>query len=145
MTAVSHQLNYAMLGKEAPILLQLLPRADGEHHSSIKPDTRNQMHKSIKGTDDPLKTTLGLINGGVRGVIPCCGIQPTGVMGNRILRKEATDPASAMIVPQGAFKSENKGLAYSAQKPLNVAPQRTREFCNPSLFSSKVAPFRMSN
>ena len=109
MTAVSHQLNYAMLGKEVPILIQSLPRADGEHHSSFKPDTRNQAHGSIRGTDDPLRTTLGMINGGVRGVMPCCGIQPTGVSGTRVLRKEAIDPAGGMVVPQGAFKSENKG------------------------------------
>ena len=144
MTAVSHQLNYAMLGKEVPILLHSLPRADGEHHSSFKPDTRNQIHGSIKGTDNPLRTIVD-INGSVRGVIPCCGIRPTGVSGNRVLRKEAPDPASGMVVPQGAFKSENKGLAYSAQKPLNVAPQRQRQFCNPELFVSKVAPYRMSN
>ena len=145
MTAISHQLNYGMIGKEVPILVQSLPRADGEFHSSFNPDTRNQIHKSIKGTDDPLKTTLGMINGGVRGVMPCCGIQPTGVSGSRVLRKEAPDPAGGILVAQGAFKSQNKGLAYLSQKPLNVAPQRTRQFCNPELFNSKVAPFRMSN
>jgi len=144
MSVVSHQLNYGMIGKEVPILVQSLPRADGDHHSSFKPDTR-QSHGSIKGSDDPLKTTLGLINGGVRGVMPCCGIQATGVSGTRILRKEAIDPAGSMVVAQGAFKSENRGLAYLPQKPLNVDPQRPRQFCNPALFSSKVAPFRVSN
>jgi hypothetical protein len=145
MTAVSHQLNYGMIGKEVPILVQSLPRADGESNSCFNPDTRTQIYGSIKGTDTPLKTTLGMINGGVRGVMPCCGIQSSGVMGSRVLRKEAPDPAGGMVVPQGAFKSENKGLAYSAQKPLNVAPQRQRQFCNPELFVSKVAPFKMSN
>ena len=145
MTAVSHQLNYGMLGKEVPILIQSLPRADGEHHSSFSPDTRNQAHGSIRGTDNPLRTTESMINGSVRGVNPCCGIQPTGVSGSRVLRKEAIDPAGGMVVPQGAFKSENKGLAYLPQKPLNVEPQRQRQFCNPELFVSKVAPFRVSN
>ena len=144
MTAISHQLNYGMLGKEVPILIQSLPRADGEQHSSFNPDTRNQAHLSVKGTDNPLKTIDGMINGGVRGVKPCCDIQPTGVSGTRVLRKEAIDPSGGMVVPQGAFKSENKGLAYLPQKPLNVAPQRERQFCNPSLFVSKVAPFRVS-
>lgn len=144
MTAISHQLNYAMLGKDVPILVQSLPRADGVFHSSFNPDTRNQAHGSIRGTDNPLRTIDGMINGSVRGVNPCCGIQATGVSGTRVLRKEAIDPAGGMVVPQGAFKSENKGLAYLPQKPLNVAPQRTRDFCNPSLFSSKVAPFKMS-
>ncbi len=145
MTAVSHQLNYAMLGKEVPILVQSLPRADGVFHSSFNPDTRNQAHGSIRGTDDPLKTTVGMINGGVRGVMPCCGIEATGVSGTRVLRKEAIDPAGGMVVPQGAFKSEKKGLAYLPQKPLNVAPQRKRDFCNPAIFSKvSPAPFMMS-
>ena len=144
MTAVSHQLNYAMLGREVPILIQSLPRADGDSHGSFRPDTRNQAHRSIRGTDDPLRTLID-INGSVRGVMPCCGIQPTGVSGTRVLRKEAIDPAGGMVVPQGAFKSENKGLAYLPQKPLNVAPQRERDFCNPAIFS-KTAPasFRVS-
>lgn len=144
MTAVSHQLNYGMLGKEVPILIQSLPRADGEHHSSFKPDTRNQAHGSIRGTDNPLRTTESMINGGVRGVMPCCGVQATGVTGTRVLRKEAIDPAGGMVVPQGAFKSEKKGLAYLPEKPLNVAPQHQRQFCNPQLFVSKVAPFMIS-
>lgn len=144
MTAVSHQLNYGMLGKEVPILIQSLPRADGEHHSSFYPDTRNQAHGAIRGTDNPLRTIDGMINGGVRGVNPCCGIEATGVSGTRVLRKEAIDPAGGMVVPQGAFKSENRGLAYLPQKPLNVEPQHQRQFCNPSLFVSKVAPFRVS-
>lgn len=144
MTAISHQLNYAMLGKEVPILIQSLPRADGESDGCFNPDTRNQAHRSIKGTDNPLRTIID-INGGIRGVIPCCGIQPTGVSGTRVLRKEAIDPAGGMVVPQGAFKSENKGLAYLPQKPLNVAPQRMRDFCNPALFSkTPPAPFKVS-
>jgi len=143
MTAVSHQLNYAMLGKEVPILVQSLPRADGDNHSSFKPDTRNQAHGSIRGTDNPLRTIVD-INGGIRGVMPCCGIQATGVSGTRVLRKEPIDPAGGKVVPQGAFKSENKGLAYLPQKPLNVEPQYQRQFCNPELFVSKVAPFRVS-
>lgn len=145
MTAISHQLNYGMLGREVPTLIQSLPRADGEFHSSYNPDTRNQAHGSLKGTDNPLRTIDGMINGSVRGVIPCCGIQATGVSGTRVLRKEAIDPAGGMVVPQGAFKGESRGLAYLPQKPLNVAPQRTRDFCNSALFSSKVAPFKMSN
>lgn len=145
MTAVSHQLNYGMLGKEVPILVQSLPRADDVFHSSIKPDTRNQMYGSIRGTDNPLRTTESMINGSVRGVMPCCGIEATGVSGTRVLRKEAIDPAGGMVVPQGAFKSENKGLAYLPQKPLNVEPQRQRDFCNPAIFSKvPPAPFMMS-
>ena len=144
MTAISHQLNYAMLGKEVPILIQSLPRNDGRFHSSIKPDTRNQAHGSIRGTDNPLRTLVD-INGGIRGVMPCCGIQATGVSGNRVLRREAIDPAGGIVVPQGAFKSENKGLAYIPQKPLNVAPQRMRDFCNPAIFSKTLpASFRVS-
>jgi hypothetical protein len=144
MTAISHQLNYAMLGREVPILIQSLPRADGDSQGSFRPDTRNQAHGSIRGTDDPLRTIVD-INGGIRGVMPCCGIQATGVSGTRVLRKEAVDPAGGIVVPQGAFKSENKGLAYIPQKPLNVAPQRMRDFCNPAIFS-KTAPasFRLS-
>jgi len=145
MTAVSHQLNYAMLGKESPILIQSLPRTDGDSNGSFRPDTRNQAHGPIKGTDNPLRSIID-INGSNRGVIPCCGIQPTGVSGTRVLRKEAIDPAGGMVVPQGAFKSENKGLAYLPQKPLNLAPQRIRDFCNPAIFSKvSPAPFKLSN
>ena len=146
MTAINHQLNYGMLGKQTPILIQSLPRADGEFTSSFNPDTRDQIYGSVRGTDNPLRTTESLINGSVRGVMPCCGIEATGVSGTRVLRKEAIDPAGGMVVPQGAFKSEPKGLAYLPQKPLNVMPQRERAFCNPAIFSKvPPAPFMMSN
>lgn len=145
MTAINHQLNYGMLGKQTPILIQSLPRADGEFTSSFNPDTRNQIYGSVRGTDNPLRTTESMINGSVRGVMPCCGIEATGVSGTRVLRKEAIDPAGGMVVPQGAFKSELKGLAYLPQKPLNVMPQREKDFCNPSIFSKvPVAPFMVS-
>jgi hypothetical protein len=145
MTAVSHQLNYAMLGKESPILIQSLPRADGDSKGSFRPDTRNQAHGPIKGTDNPLRSIVD-INGGIRGVMPCFKIQPTGVSGDRILRKEAIDPSGGMVVPQGAFKSEPRGLAYLPQKPLNIAPQKMRDFQNPGIFSkTPPAPFKMSN
>jgi len=145
MTAINHQLNYGMLGKQTPILIQSLPRADGEFTGSFNPDTRNQIYGSVKGTDNPLRTTESMINGSVRGVMPCCGIEATGVSGNRVLRKEAIDPAGSMVVPQGAFKSEPKGLAFLPQKPLNVMPQRAKDFCNPSIYSKvPVAPFMLS-
>lgn len=143
--AVSHQLNYGMLGKESPILIQSLPRADSDFHGSFKPDTRNQAYGSIKGTDNPLRTTESLINGSVRGVMPCRGVSGLGITQSRVLRKEGLDPSGSMVVPQGAFKSENKGLAYLPQKPLNVEPQHQKQFFNPELFVPKIAPFKISN
>jgi len=146
MSTVSHQLNAGNLGKESARLIQSLPRYDDRFYSVNKPDTRNQKHGSIKGTDDPLRTTLGLINGGVRGVLPCCGIQASAVMGTRVLRRPNLTDAGYMMVPQGFAKSQDSGLASDPTKPLNVLPQEPVAFCNPLTMKSQfsAAPFRAS-
>ena len=120
MTAVSHQLNYAMLGREVPILIQSLPRADGDSHGSFRPDTRNQAHRSIRGTDDPLSTLVD-INGGVRGVMPCKGASSVGGVGGAsyILRRPAIPYQGGMYPSQGYARSQQKGLAYLVGKPIN--------------------------
>ena len=144
--SLSHQLNYGMLGKETPHLVTMLPRRSTEYTGINEPDTRNQMYGSIKGTDDPLKTLDGMINGGVRGVMPCCGVQPSMVNGTRVLKREPIPSSTGMVVPQGAFKSEMKGLASLVTKPLNAPPQRMRDFCYPDMFSKTLpAPFKVSS
>ena len=146
MSTVSHQLNAGNLGKDHARLIQSLPRYDDRFYSVNKPDTRNQKHGSIKGTDDPLRTTLGLINGGVRGVLPCVGVDPSAVMGNRVLRRPNLVDAGFMTVPQGFAKSQDRGLAYDPTKPLNVLPQEPVAFYNPLTTKSQfsAAPFRAS-
>jgi hypothetical protein len=137
--SVAHQLNSAMLGEQVPHLITTLPRIDDRFSASFNPDTRNQIYGSLRGTDNPLRTTDGMINGGVRGVMPCCGVEATGVWGTRVLRKEPTASANGMVVPQGFAKSQRKGLAYDVAKPLNVAPQNPINFCHPDL-PAKFSP-----
>jgi len=131
--SVAHQLKSATLGKQVPHLITALPRIDDRFSSSYNPDTRNQIYGSIKGTDNPLRTLDGMINGGVRGAMPCCGVEATGVWGTRVLRKEPIASANGMVVPQGFAKSQIKGLAFDVAKPLNVAPQNPVNFCHPDL------------
>ena len=143
--SVAHQLNNAMLGKEVPHLITQIPRAGFLSVASYKPDTKNQMHGSIKGTDNPMRSLVD-INGSVRGVMPCCGIEASGVWGTRVLRREPIDSANSMVVPQGAFKGEDKGLAYLPEKPLNAEPQRPRDFCHAELFSrARIPGFRRTD
>ena len=145
MGSVSHQLNYGMLGKETPKLINELPRRSGPYTGINEPDLRSMQYGAIKGTDDPLRTIDGLINGGVRGVMPCCGIKPTMVSGSRVLRHEPLPSSGSMVVPQGAFKSEMSGLASLATKPLNRQPQVPRDFCFPDLFvKTPQPPFQIS-
>jgi len=87
-----------------------------------------------------------MMNGGVRGVMPCCGIEATGVSGTRVLRKEPIASANGLVVPQGFAKSQIKGLAYDVAKPLNVAPQNPTNFCHPDLPARfSPAPFKIYN
>ena len=143
--SVSHQLNNGLLGKATPSIIGMLPRFQEPCKGCYDPDTRNQAHGAIKGTDDPMRTTMQMMNGSVRGVMPCCGIQPTGVWGTRVLRREPPPSAGSMVVPQGAFKSEPVGLATLPTKPMNVRVQRPRDFCDPSRFSKILPPsFKLS-
>lgn len=148
MGSVSHQLNFGNLGKHVPLLRTEIPREDTRFTSVNRPDTRNQAHGAIRSTDDPGRTTMGLINGGVRGVLPCCGVEANSfaVMGSRVLRKAEKTDTDFMNVPQGFGKSQNRGLAYDVTKPLNVAPQLPVDFCNPLTMKSqfKPAPFTPS-
>lgn len=145
MSVISHQLNAALLGKKSAEMITSLPRYDDRFYSVNKPDTRNQKHGSIKGTDDPIRTTLGLINGGVRGAMPCCGLPSNAVMGTRVLRKAERTDEDFMSVPQGFAKSQDRGLAFDPTKPLNVRPQMPLNFCHPlSMAGPAAAPFRAS-
>ena len=145
MSVISHQLNGGLLGKESAKLIQSLPRYDDRFYSVNKPDTKNQKHGSIKGTDDPFRTTLGLINGSVRGTLPCCPINTSAVMGTRVLRKAERTDEDFMSVPQGFAKSQDRGLAFDPTKPLNVRPQMPLNFCHPLTMAGPApAPFRAS-
>ena len=144
--SVAHQLKSATLGKQVPHLITSLPRIDDRFSASFNPDTRNQVYGSIKGTDNPLRTLDGMINGGVRGAMPCCGVEATGVWGTRVLRKEPTASANGMVVPQGFAKSQRQGLAYDVAKPLNVTPQNPVNFCHPDLPARfSPAPYKVFN
>ncbi|GAF99745.1 unnamed protein product, partial [marine sediment metagenome] len=92
------------------------------------------------GTDRPLRTIENLTNGSVRGVMPCKGIEASGVFGTRLLRQEAGLASDSYVVPQGFAKSQQKGLAYLPQKPLNVQPQMQRQFFNVNQFARASAP-----
>jgi len=94
----------------------------------------------MRGTDDPLRTTEGMANGSVRGVKPCKGNTASMVFGTRVLRGEAPLASDSYVVPQGFAKSQQKGLAYLPQKPLNVAPQMQRQFYNVNQFAKASAP-----
>ncbi len=87
-----------------------------------------------------IKTIENLTNGSVRGVLPCKGIEPSGVFGTRLLRQEAGLASDSYVVPQGFAKSQEKGLAYLVQKPLNVQPQMQRQFFNVNQFARASAP-----
>ena len=148
MGSLSHQLNFASLGDATPIMRNMIP-TEGSRFTGINiPDTRNQQHGSIRGTDDPLRSTVGMINGGVRGVLPCCGVEQNdfSVMGSRVLRRAGKTDTDFMNVPQGFAKSQNKGLAFDVTKPLNAPPQLPVDFCNPLTMRSRFspAPFTMS-
>jgi hypothetical protein len=148
MGSLSHQLNFASLGNAAPIMRNMIP-TEGSRFIGINiPDTRNQNHGSLKGTDDPLRTQMGMINGGIRGVLPCCGVEQNAfsVMGSRVLRRSGKTDTDFMNVPQGFAKSQNKGLAFDVTKPLNAPPQLPVDFCNPLTMRSRFspAPFTMS-
>jgi len=147
MGSVSHQLNAGLLGKEAPLLRTEIPREDTRFTGINKPDTRNQQYGSIRGTDNPMRSLID-INGGVRGVMPCCGTEANAfaTMGTRVLRKAGLTDTDFMNVPQGFAKSQDRGLAYDVTKPLNVAPQLPVDFCNPLTMKSQFspAPFRPS-
>ena len=139
MTSLNAQLNYATLGKKAPEIRQMMPRLGGKDNSFRNYDTTLQW-KSMRGTDTPLRTIENLTNGSVRGVLPCKGIEPSGVFGTRLLRQEAGLASDSYIVPQGFAKSQQKGLAYLPQKPLNVQPQMQRQFFNVNQFARASAP-----
>ena len=147
MGSLSHQLKFATLGEEAPLLRTEIPREDTRFHGINMPDIRDQMHGSLRGTDSPMRSLVD-INGGVRGVLPCCGTEANAfsVMGTRVLRKAALTDTDFMNVPQGFGKSQDKGLAFDPTKPLNVAPQLPIDFCNPLTMRSqfKPAPFTPS-
>jgi hypothetical protein len=147
MGSVSHQLNAGLLGNEAPQLRTTIPREDSRFTGINRPDTRNQQHGAIRGTDNPLRSLID-INGGVRGVQPCCGTEANAfaTMGTRVLRKAALTDTDFMNVPQGFGKSQDKGLAFDVTKPLNVAPQLPVDFCHPLTMKSQFspAPFRPS-
>lgn len=139
MTSLHAQLTYGTLGKATPQLIQSMPRNGGPEHSFSNYDSRLQW-ASMRGTDNPLRTTEGMANGSVRGVKPCYGNTASGVFGSRVLRGEAPLASDSMVVPQGFAKSQQKGLAYIEQKPLNVAPFAPPQFYNPRLFASKSVP-----
>lgn len=142
--SVSHQLNSGMKGNQVPHLITSLPRIDDRFVASFNPDCRNQIYGSLRGTDAPLRSLDGMINGGVRGVMPCCGIEATGVSGTRVLRREPTASANSMVVPQGFAKSQKKGLAFNPQKPIDVSPQNPINLCHPEL-PSKFSPAPYKN
>lgn len=148
MGSVSHLINAGLLGTNTPKLVTEIPRADSRFTGVNRPDTRNMQHGSLKGTDDPMRTTLGMINGGVRGVLPCCGVEANNIsgMGTRVLRKAGRTDTDFINVPQGFAKSQDRGLAYDVTKPLNVAPELPIDFCNPLTIKSQFspAPFRVS-
>lgn len=139
MTSLNAQLNYATLGNKAPELRQMMPRLGGMDHSFRNYDTTLQWG-SMNGTDRPLRSIESLTNGSVRGVLPCKGIEPSGVFGTRLLRQEAGLASDSYVVPQGFAKSQEKGLAYLVQKPLNVQPQMQRQFFNVNQFAKLSAP-----
>ena len=139
MTSLHAQLNYATLGKETPQLIQNMARNGGPEHSFSNYDSRLQW-ASLRGTDNPLRTTEGMANGSVRGVKPCRGNEPSGVFGSRVLRGEASLASDAYVVPQGFAKSQQRGLAYLDQKPLNVDPFPQKQFYNPRLFAKNSVP-----
>ena len=141
MGSLSHQLTNATLGREAPRLIQMMPRGLGGEDSTFKNyDSRLQWDGTLRGTGTPLRSLLSLTNGSVRGVRPCRGNPSNGVMGTRLLKQEASLASDSMVVPQGFAKSQQKGLAYLTQKPLNVAPQMQRQIFNVTQFAKNSAP-----
>lgn len=141
MGSLSHQLTNATLGREAPKLIQMLPRGLGGEDSTFKNyDSRLQYDGRLKGTGTPLRSILNLTNGSVRGVKPCKGNPSNGVMGTRLLRQEPSLASDSYVVPQGFAKSQQKGLAYLPQKPLNVAPQMQKQIFNVTQFAKNSAP-----
>ena len=139
MGSLHAQLNYAMQGKKTPELIQSMPRFGFEDKSFSNYDSRLQWGP-MQGTDNPLRSTVGMINGSVRGVKPCKGNPSDGVYGSRVLRQEAPLASDALVVPQGFAKSQQKGLAYDVTKPLNVAPMMQRSFFNVHMFAKNSAP-----
>ena len=141
MGSLSHQLTNATLGREAPKLIQMLPRGLGGEDSTFKNyDSRLQWDGRLKGTGKPLRSIVNLTNGSVRGIKPCKGNPSNGVMGTRLLRQEPSLASDSMVVPQGFAKSQQKGLAYLPQKPLNVAPQMQKQIFNVTQFAKNSAP-----
>jgi hypothetical protein len=147
MGSVSHFYNNGLLGTQTPLLRTEIPREDSRFTGINRPDTRNQQHGSLKGTDNPMRTLIDM-NGGVRGVLPCCGINENNIsgMGSRVLRKAGRTDTDFMNIPQGFAKSQDRGLAYDVTKPLNVAPELPIDFCHPLTMRSQFspAPFRVS-
>lgn len=146
MGSLSHQLNYGLLGDNTPKMINTLPRFDDRFTGINIPDCRNQHHGSLKGVDIMESSVLSINGGGARGVMPCCGVNSSAVMGTRVLRKGEDTSTDFMNVPQGFAKSQNRGLAYDPTKPLNVQPMRPQNFCFPFQPSTefKPAPFRIS-
>jgi len=145
MGSVSHQLNYGMLGTQTPKLINELPRRSGHYTGINEPDLRSMQYGAIKGVENPMNTIDDLLQGGRRGVRPCCGNKPTMVSGSRVLRHEPLPSSGSMIVPQGFAKSQMHGLASLATKPLNRQPQVPRDFCFPDMFvTTKQPPFQIS-
>ena len=58
-------------------------------------------------------------SGGIRGVLPCKGITPTGIVGG-IIRPPAVPQEGGTHVPSGIARSQPKGLAYLKAQPTNL-------------------------
>jgi len=59
--------------------------------------------------------------GGARGVMPCKGAVPVGGVGGAsyVLRAPAIPYQGGLYPQQGFARSQQKGLAYSNEKPIN--------------------------
>jgi hypothetical protein len=69
-----------------------------------------------------LRQSVLLTNmGGVRGVMPCKGASSVGGVGGSsyILRRPAISALGGLYPQQGYARSQQKGLAFQAEKPIN--------------------------
>ena len=79
--------------------------------------TTNNLENMTSLRQSVLLTNLG----GARGVLPCKGVSSVGGVGGSgyVLRRPAIPYQGGLYPQQGYARSQQKGLAYSSEKPIN--------------------------
>ena len=114
-----------MQGKRAVDTINNLPLFGYTNNGLNKPNMNlNYTRTDYLENGTPMRQSVLLSNqGGARGVNPCKGATSMGLVGGgatRVLRRPNIPYQGGMYPHTGIARNQNKGLAYSPEKPIDL-------------------------